>query len=802
MIRFAIHRHIHWYLSYEGADMEARSHLNENSYTTMSEENNNETLTYAKKRKCTACMEEVNTENFVSWEFMNFCGEACVSKYQKTLLWQCTSCIAKVQVDSFGKYYQRLKNCFVVFCSQNCIAKYRTTVNICSFCENVKPANSSTDWIIARLQFNFLLNDVIFCSKICYNKFMEKTTCATYNIPANTTCTVCKSAKPLTIQLEHRSETQYFCSKQCLSAYSYVQLQTGAEQCSMCKKYYPSKLLEEHRFIFAGEEIRLCSNTCRNVFVFTKRKLTPCAWCQTVSIDTGMVKRHARQLPDIHFCSTNCLKKYEVPKLTLLKQRIVTQRNVATMCYAKKENKGVQVAPPLPKKVQKAVQTEVNRTLLPVPVPIYVPIPMAMYALPVPSTVPIPIPIPVPVFIPTTRNSAKGMMKEILNVKNKVPSNRLEAELLDIAALLSKSGVENDSDSDIESRSEAEDIESEEICEGDLARNFDLEWALPDTFTHFKSEEAHGLKRPNETDYAGDKKGRFEELCQVEKEALSKTTDMRLDYALGINAWKQWVSKTRVSKNAKAFKSEILSMSPEEFSDALCLFINELRKPNGDEYAPDTIYYLCLGIQHYLQENGRSDNIFYNDIYERFTDCLNEQAMKFCALYDDESHFIVTRLEEEHLWETKQLGCHSPFVLLNTLVYFNTKYYFRSTVEAHMKLSFCNVMKIQRKNSKSMVLRLYPDPVSRRGNCGRIFEQKECSENPLRCPVKLYEYYLSKCPESVKHKYDLMYLMPEKHCTPDSPLWYSTQPLSKERLSKFVNRVKMVKEINIALLSN
>lgn len=39
------------------------------------------------------------------------------------------------------------------------------------------------------------------------------------------------------------------------------------------------------------------------------------------------------------------------------------------------------------------------------------------------------------------------------------------------------------------------------------------------------------------------------------------------------------------------------------------------------------------------------------------------------------SEYIVTRVEEEHLWESKQLGAHSPHVLLATLMFFNTKYF-------------------------------------------------------------------------------------------------------------------------------
>lgn len=36
---------------------------------------------------------------------------------------------------------------------------------------------------------------------------------------------------------------------------------------------------------------------------------------------------------------------------------------------------------------------------------------------------------------------------------------------------------------------------------------------------------------------------------------------------------------------------------------------------------------------------------------------------------------IVTRVEEEHLWESRQLGVHSPYVLLSTLLYLNTKHF-------------------------------------------------------------------------------------------------------------------------------
>lgn len=46
------------------------------------------------------------------------------------------------------------------------------------------------------------------------------------------------------------------------------------------------------------------------------------------------------------------------------------------------------------------------------------------------------------------------------------------------------------------------------------------------------------------------------------------------------------------------------------------------------------------GIQQYLFENGRIDNIFTDRYYEQFTDCLDEVAKKFSVLYNDSRKLI------------------------------------------------------------------------------------------------------------------------------------------------------------------
>ncbi|XP_075228394.1 zinc finger protein without children isoform X2 [Lycorma delicatula] len=620
--------------------------------------------------------------------------------------------------------------------------------------------------------------------------------------------------------------------------------------------------------------------------------------------------------------------------------------NRSSQCRPYMHTKGVSCRPhACVKQTQTDLEADGTKVIIPVPVPIYIPAPMHMYTLPTPCPLPIPLPVPVPIFIPTTRGSAKGIMKEIKKIQEKIPTDPFEAELLMMAEMVAeqkKQEDSSDSEDDTTIAPEAaisatasssgttgpsndvagpganntSSLNASDVIEGNsnafgsdemivqmalkMATEMDdqsnssppvdLEAELPpNTITtklptassssstssrsnHAISEneedvddpepvirESRGrkrvgrppgsgrrsnsssstppVKRPRKSSSASNRASTPNETPSqpaVQIPADKPDANMCLKFTFGVNAWKQWVTvknaeleKTTTAtpggnnnRKVKLFKSDILQLTADELNYSLCLFIKEARKPNGSTYAPDTIFYFCLGIQQYLFENGRIDNIFTDAYYEKFTECLDEVAKVFSDVCDD-SKFIVTRVEEEHLWESKQLGAHSPHVLLSTLMFFNTKHFNLTSVDEHMQLSFSHIMKHWKRNpnqpgtpgsssgkvapgSRNVLLRFYPPqsaldaPNSKKK---KVYEQQENEENPLRCPVKLYEFYLSKCPESVKTRNDVFYLLPERSCVPDSPVWYSTMALGKEPLLKMLHRIKMVKEINIALRS-
>ncbi|XP_019692196.2 zinc finger MYM-type protein 4 isoform X5 [Felis catus] len=357
------------------------------------------------------------------------------------------------------------------------------------------------------------------------------------------------------------------------------------------------------------------------------------------------------------------------------------------------------------------------------------------------------------------------------------------------------------------------------------------------------------------------RRGRKKSIVAVEPRSLIQgafqgcsVSGMTLKYMYGVNAWKNWVQW----KNAKEdqgdlkcggvehaasspcsdplgsaqdhvlsqessepgcrvrsikLKEDILSCTFAELSLGLCQFIQEVRRPNGEKYDPDSILYLCLGIQQYLFENGRIDNIF-TEPYSRFMIELTK-LLKIWEPTILPNGYMFSRIEEEHLWECKQLGAYSPIVLLNTLLFFNTKYFQLKNVTEHLKLSFAHVMKRTRTlkySTKMTYLRFFPPLQKQESEPDKLaigkrkrneddevpvgVEMAENTDNPLRCPVRLYEFYLSKCSESVKQRNDVFYLQPERSCVPNSPMWYSTFPIDPGTLDTMLTRILMVREVH------
>ncbi|CAH8589597.1 unnamed protein product [Heterobilharzia americana] len=303
------------------------------------------------------------------------------------------------------------------------------------------------------------------------------------------------------------------------------------------------------------------------------------------------------------------------------------------------------------------------------------------------------------------------------------------------------------------------------------------------TMSHSSSEETDNVshrppKRPRQT------------LIPV----LTSDANYHLKFSYGINAWRHWIqqksasastdkSRTTSMQQYSHLYADLLNMSDEDLNIALSQFVREVRKPNNECYVADSIFYLCLGIQEYLNENGRIVNLFGDPAFTSLSRALNEILANFQPRISPEG-LLICRIEEEHLWEAKQLGSQSAEILLFTMLYYNTKHIGLrlGTIHRHCLCHLPGHMFGEPDDSVT-TLRLDANP-----------------HHPQRCPVLLYKAYFSHCPPELLDSDSIFYLNPLY--PPRTNLWFSNEPVRSPELQVILNRIKMVKEIQEAFMNS
>ncbi|KAF0024266.1 hypothetical protein F2P81_023068 [Scophthalmus maximus] len=700
--------------------------------------------------------------------------------------------------------------------------------------------------------------------------------------PLKLDCSQCNRSitfKPELVQIQDK--VVFLCSVDC--AHEFKKANYVTSLCEYCKI---EKITRDAKRI-DNKDCYFCSDGCKLLFRHDLTKnwgkhCHSCVYCHCVSkkLVTAQYGGTTEE-----FCSEDCRSKY-----TMLFCHISVQtdtikappppapkilKNKALLCRPLVQNKGVSC------KAQTAdaeVQTDdafPKMMILPVPVPVYVPVPMNMYSQCTPRPVGLPVPLPVPMFLPVTMNSAERIVETIQEIKAKIPSDPFEAELILMAEMV----AEQDEKNNKQERTKAKVVEKkterhEAPAPDDHASNYSDDLDTDDLASFLNNwEDASsdaGLRSPSRL-YApeklnpGRKSQRSSKAAQAASQRASSDVAVavelpKLKSQYGVDAWKRWIQwretqpnleKPRFGSRPIELKEDVLQCTTAELSYGLCCFINEVKRPNGELYSPDSLFYLCLGIQkarpapNYLFEKGRVENIFMDRFYNKFSTDFTTILRSFKPSIT--TSYVHSRVEEEFLWDCKQLGAYSPIVLLNTLIFFCCKYFGFTTAEQHRQLSFAHVMRCTKTNpdsTKTTFLRFYPPisvteaeqadpevPAKKRKeeeSKEEILEMTENTENPLRCPVRLYEFYLSKCcielplfhdpglksklsaaavldihtcppssSESVKQRTNLFYLLPERCCVPNSPLWFSSADLDDGTLDAMLIRILTVRELHL-----
>uniref|UniRef100_A0A8C9W525 Zinc finger MYM-type protein 4-like n=1 Tax=Scleropages formosus TaxID=113540 RepID=A0A8C9W525_SCLFO len=661
----------------------------------------------------------------------------------------------------------QFKGRMVLFCGKTCCEEFRMVNCVTARCEYCNINKVLKDMV----KFDHV--ERAFCSEGC--KLLYKHDVSKRCGSPCRTCAFCTNMSTKMIHSHFGGKLEEFCQEDCMSRYTVLFYQMA--RCDQCSRQ--GHLSESLRWL--GIVKHFCDLRCMLLFCSRQQAQdspAPSLGVLLFLLETGLSLVTKDTTPVIASVVSLASAPMRQPYVTantastqtdtmpppLASRR--TLKNKALQCRPVTQNKGT-VCKPHMQSADTQTDKKMKLILLPVPVPVFIPLPLHLYT----RYMPVPLGLPLPVRRLALHASAC-----------------IAHRLVSLVLLLRRPSHQHPVNTSVYS-----------VCSVGGAMDC---LVLP--------------------------QGRKRAACVVEagvaRVALPPAGGSKLHHTYGVNAWRSWVQsrarqlereQPKVGRRPVALNEDVLQCSSVELRYGLCRFVHHVRRPGGEAYSPDSILYLCLGIQQYLFENGRIENIFTDLFYSRFT-------LEITRMLKDWRPALLpggglrSRVQEEFLWECKQLGAYSPMVLLNTLLFFSTKIFQLKSIIQHRRLSFARITRSTRtgRGGKTSCLR-FRLPRSTRSRVipalpakrkmiveeeeeEVVMEMPENTENPLRCPVRLYEFYLSKCSDAVKQRSDLFYLQPERSCVPSSPLWFSTQPLEGDTLEGMLTRILTVREVHLA----
>ncbi|XP_071327127.1 zinc finger MYM-type protein 4-like isoform X2 [Trachinotus anak] len=785
----------------------------------------------ASKLTCHQCSKQFNTKPLLfshQSRISMFCSKTCCEQYksQKNILALCECCKQeKVPFDIISYNQQEL-----VFCSESCKLLFKHDLTSrnkdhpwrpCTYCSGIGQK-------MLHSHYGGKLEE--FCRPHCMSQY----TVLYYGMGR---CDSCRKQGYLSEKLQCLGSVRNFCNLPCLLQYCYLHFETSQHTSSNGTgtapqtPYAPTQPHHSSKMNpVIADVVSLASGSATQPSVSADTALTgalPTSNVDGKNLDHASTQTDAMRVP--------------VSRRRQMKNKSVLCRpftmDQESMCQLPTPSTASAVS-------SSAGEENVKVVMVPVPVPVFIPVPMNMYSQHMPVPMAMPMPVPVPMVVPPQKKDMKdaAVQSEPLPVKEETQKEQL------VSSADQSSSHGGDMKSQVVSPTIHEDEDTQKAAQADLSERstestdpplnpqqasmtsnnppatsaehqppsspmMDLETDFPsESLGQKSSAPQRGVKRPREG-FSGRKRGRRRTVSS-ERSAVVTPAASKLNHLYGVKAWKSWVqqrNKQPHESNLVDIKEDILQCDSAELSFALSRFVREVRRPNGETYSPDSVFYLCLGIQQYLFMKGRIENIFTDELYNQFAAEITGMLRLWRPKLLPSGGVVSSRVEESYLWECKQLGAYSPIVLLNTLLFFCTKNFHFTTLAQHQSLSFVNFTRRSRPCSRTSKVHYLQYQRSssatpshedterlrkRQTENGGDMEMLENVTNPLHCPVRLYEFYLSRCPESVKKRTDMFYLQPEQNVYTHSSHWYTAQPLERTTLQSMLTRILAVREVH------
>ena len=287
-----------------------------------------------------------------------------------------------------------------------------------------------------------------------------------------------------------------------------------------------------------------------------------------------------------------------------------------------------------------------------------------------------------------------------------------------------------------------------------------------------------------------------EEMVTLSRKKFSDETNKKIRWVTHMYYdWRMFRNGSSDLKNITCDLEDIETINKSDLLFALCRFITEVKKLDGSEFPPKTLYDIIICVQFKLDTLGLSWRLLNDKEFKdlRFTlDNLMKQHTSEGIGITVRKAQVLNEFEEDVLWNMGLLETSNPVTLLNTVVFIIGKGFALRAGKEHRQLRappFNSQLTFMKDCTGSTFIR-YTEDIGLKTNKGGLKHHKVDTKivdmyptnDPNRCPVSIITQYLSLFP--VNRNCKSFYLQPKKKFNPQ--VWYLDRPAGENKLREVV----------------
>ena len=281
----------------------------------------------------------------------------------------------------------------------------------------------------------------------------------------------------------------------------------------------------------------------------------------------------------------------------------------------------------------------------------------------------------------------------------------------------------------------------------------------------------------------------FGEVCQPFQ---PKNTSYSTKWA--VSNFESWKKKRNDStKTSEKIPDDIFLRSAKDIDKWLAHYAVETRNYKGEPYPPKTLYQLICGLSRHAKViNPECPNFMdrNNPAFRRLWTSVDNvcRSLRANGIGAESKHTaLITKEEENKLWEANALSLQSPKALLRTVFFTVGKFCCLRGGEEHRNLT---ISQFERLTDPHRYVYTENASKNRPGGVSQLrVENKKVTVVAVpsagdRCPVFILDVYFSKLPAEA-FRNDIFYVRPLEKVTKEN-LWFSAVPIGKNTLSTIV----------------